>query len=300
MTTTELAPHPVAPSAAAPVISIRGLRKSYGGRTVLDGLDLDVQRGECFALLGPNGAGKTTTIEVLEGVRRRDGGDVLVLGEDPATADRAWRARIGVVSQSEGAGQALSVRETLDHFAHYTATPRPTGQLLAAVGLTEQADTRVRRLSGGQRRRLAVALGVQGRPELVFLDEPTTGMDPVARRQFWHLVRDLRAGGTTVLLTTHYLDEAAELADRVGVIAGGRLVEVAPPAELGAALRRVATVRWREGGDWREVRTETPSLVLRDLLAATPHEVPGLSVTRPGLEDVYLALVGATPGGDPR
>jgi ABC-2 type transport system ATP-binding protein len=280
------------------VISVRGLRKSYGSRTVLDGLDLDVRRGECFALLGPNGAGKTTTIEVLEGVLRRDAGEVRVLGADPAHAGRAWRARIGVVSQGEGAGQALTVRETLDHFAHYTATARPTDELLAAVGLEEQARTRVERLSGGQRRRLAVALGVQGNPELVFLDEPTTGMDPVARRQFWQLVRDLGNGGTTVLLTTHYLDEAAELADRVGVVAGGRLVEVAAPAELGAPLRRLATVRWREDGGWREVRTESPALVLRDLLAGTPHEVPGLSVTRPGLEDVYLQLVGATPGGE--
>ncbi|MCZ2810368.1 ABC transporter ATP-binding protein [Modestobacter sp. VKM Ac-2979] len=300
MTTTEAAPLPTTTGGLTPAVEVRGLRKSYGGKAVLDGLDLEVRRGECFALLGPNGAGKTTTIEVLEGVRRRDAGQVAVLGEDPATAGRAWRARIGVVSQGEGAGQALSVRETLDHFARYTSTPRPTDELLAAVGLEEKADTRVGRLSGGQRRRLAVALGVQGRPELVFLDEPTTGMDPVARRQFWQLVRDLRAGGTTVLLTTHYLDEAAELADRVGVIAGGRLVEVAPPAELGAPLRRQATVRWREDGGWRAVPTETPAAVLRDLLAASPHgEVPGLTVTRPDLEDVYLQLVG-TPGGEPR
>jgi ABC-2 type transport system ATP-binding protein len=300
MTSTQVAPPPTGTAGPTPAVSVRGLRKSYGGRVVLDGLDLDVRRGECFALLGPNGAGKTTTIEVLEGLRRRDAGQVLVLGEDPATAGRDWRARIGVVSQGEGAGQALSVRETLDHFAAYTGTPRPTDELLAAVGLREQAGTRVGALSGGQRRRLAVALGVQGDPELVFLDEPTTGMDPVARRQFWQLVRDLRAGGTTVLLTTHYLDEAAELADRVGVVAGGRLVEVAPPAELGAHLRRRATVRWREDDAWREVRTEAPAAVLRDLLATTPHEVPGLSVTRPSLEDVYLQLVGATPGGDPR
>jgi ABC-2 type transport system ATP-binding protein len=297
MTTTDTATRT---GGALPAVTVRGLQKSYGGRTVLDGLDLDVQRGECFALLGPNGAGKTTTIEVLEGVRRRDAGEVRVLGEDPATAGRAWRARLGVVSQGEGAGQALSVRETLDHFAAYTSTARPTDELLAAVGLEQQADVRVGRLSGGQRRRLAVALGVQGRPELVFLDEPTTGMDPVARRQFWQLVRDLRAGGTTVLLTTHYLDEAAELADRVGVVAGGRLVEVAPPAELGAQLRRQATVRWREDGGWREVRTESPALVLRDLFTTTAHEVPGLSVTRPGLEDVYLQLVGATTGGELR
>src|SRR3954453_12445783 len=243
MTTTQGAPPPTGTVGTTPAVSVRGLRKSYGGRAVLDGLDLEVRAGECFALLGPNGAGKTTTIEILEGVRRRDAGEVLVLGEDPAGAGREWRARIGVVSQGEGAGQALSVRETLDHFAAYTSTPRATGELLAAVGLQEQADVRVGRLSGGQRRRLAVALGVQGRPELVFLDEPTTGMDPVARRQFWQLLRELRADGTTVLLTTHSLDEAAELADRVGVLTDGRLVEVAPPAELGADLRRVATVR---------------------------------------------------------
>ncbi|MGY5884456.1 ABC transporter ATP-binding protein [Modestobacter lacusdianchii] len=296
MTTTEWAP-PAPTTADAPAVVVRGLAKSCGGRAVLDGLDLEVVRGECFALLGPNGAGKTTTIEVLEGVRSRDAGEVQVLGADPATAGRAWRARIGVVSQGEGAAQALTVREALDHFAAYHSRPRPTVELLAAVGLEEKAGTRVGRLSGGQRRRLAVALGVQGRPELVFLDEPTTGMDPVARRQFWQLVRGLRAEGTTVLLTTHYLDEAAELADRVGVIAGGRLVEVAPPAELGAQLRRVATVSWLEGGARRSVRTGAPAAVLRDLLNSTPHEVPGLTVTRPGLEDVYLQLVG-TPGGE--
>lgn len=304
MTTTEVAPLPVGTGQNQPAVTVRGLGKRYGGRAVLDGLDLDVRRGEIFALLGPNGAGKTTTIEILEGVRRRDDGEVTVLGEDPARAGRAWRARIGVVSQGEPAGQALSVREVLDHFAGYHATPRSTADLLEAVGLLEQAAVRVGRLSGGQRRRLAVALGVQGTPELVFLDEPTTGMDPVARRQFWKLVRDLRASGTTVLLTTHYLDEAAELADRVGVVADGRLVEVAPPAELGAALRRQATVSWTENGGRRQVCTENPAAVLRDLLAATPHdEVPGLSVTRPGLEDVYLQLVGAvptTPAGETR
>ena len=298
MTTTELSPPAAATDRAA--LTVRGLRKQYGGRTVLDGLDLDVRPGECFALLGPNGAGKTTTIEILEGVRTRDGGEVTVLGEDPAGAGRTWRSRIGVVSQGEPAGQALSVREALDHFARYHATPRTTADLLEAVGLTEQTGTRVGRLSGGQRRRLAVALGVQGRPELVFLDEPTTGMDPVARRQFWDLVRGLRAEGTTVLLTTHYLDEAAELADRVGVVAGGRLVEVAPPAVLGADLRRTATVSWAWDGTRHEVRTETPAAVLRDLLAGHPDgEVPGLTVTRPSLEDVYLALVAAT-GGETR
>jgi ABC-2 type transport system ATP-binding protein len=289
-----------APVAAVPdddtAVRVRGLVKRYGGRAVVDGVDLDVRPGEVFALLGPNGAGKTTTVEILEGVRRRDAGEVAVLGQDPATAGRTWRDRVGVVGQSTGAGNALTVRETLDHFAHYHAVPRGTAELIDAVGLAEAAGTRVARLSGGQRRRLEVALGVQGRPELLFLDEPTTGMDPVARRRFWELVRGLRAGGTTVVLTTHYLDEAAELADRVGVLAEGRLVDVAPPDELGAELRRVATVRWSEDGAVREVRTATPATVLRDLLAAHPAgEVPGLTVTRPDLEEVYLALVGATP-----
>ncbi|MGY2127599.1 ABC transporter ATP-binding protein [Blastococcus sp. SYSU DS0617] len=292
MTTTQLAPLPASNGPDPAAVTVRGLSKRYGGRPVLDGLDLEVRRGECFALLGPNGAGKTTTIEILEGVRPRDGGDVDVLGEDPAVAGRRWRDRIGVVSQGEGAGPALSVRETLDHFAGYHGSVRPTDELLAAVGLTESAAVRVERLSGGQRRRLAVALGVQGRPELLFLDEPTTGMDPVARRQFWELIRGLRADGTTILLTTHYLDEAAELADRVGVVSGGRLVDVAPPDELGAELRRESTVSWLEAGVRRRVSTEAPAAVLRDLLA-THAEVPDLTVTRPGLEDVYLRLVGA-------
>jgi ABC-2 type transport system ATP-binding protein len=295
MTTTQIAPRfPGTATQTEPAVRMRGLVKRYGGRPVVDGLDLDVARGEVFALLGPNGAGKTTTIEILEGVRRRDGGDVLVLGEDPGCAGRAWRTRVGVVSQAEGAAQDLTVREILDHFAAYHATPRSTPELIAAVGLEDKVRTRVGRLSGGQRRRLAVALGVQGRPELVFLDEPTTGMDPVARRQFWALIRGLRAEGTTVLLTTHYLDEAAELADRVGVIAEGRLVEVASPGELGAVIRRQATVRWLEDGAPREVRTEAPAAVLRDLLAGSvAGDLPGLTVTRPSLEDVYLQLVGA-------
>jgi len=294
MTTTQLAPTAERSGEDEPSVTVRGLGKRYGARTVLDGLDLEVRRGECFALLGPNGAGKTTTIEILEGVRPRDAGEVRVLGEDPALAGRGWRDRIGVVSQGEGAGQALSVRETLDHFAGYHSEARPTAELLSAVGLEESAGVRVERLSGGQRRRLAVALGVQGRPELLFLDEPTTGMDPVARRQFWGLIRGLRADGTTILLTTHYLDEAAELADRVGVVAGGRLVAVAPPDDLGSELRRVSTVSWLEAGARRQVRTDAPSAVLRDLLAVH-GEIPGLSVTRPGLEDVYLQLVGAVP-----
>jgi ABC-2 type transport system ATP-binding protein len=299
MTTTQLEPVPPRAGERDLAVTVRGLGKRYGGKTVLDGLDLEVRRGECFALLGPNGAGKTTTIEILEGVRRRDAGEVRVLGEDPAHAGRTWRDRIGVVSQGEEAGQALSVRETLEHFAGYHGAARATGELLAAVGLEESSGVRVDRLSGGQRRRLAVALGVQGRPELLFLDEPTTGMDPVARRRFWELIRGLRADGTTILLTTHYLDEAAELADRVGVVAGGRLVDVAPPEELGGALRRMSTVSWLEADVRRHVSTESPSAVLRDLLAVH-GEVPGLTVTRPGLEDVYLQLVATAAEGELR
>lgn len=298
MTTT--GPSPLLPRTATdgtPAVRVRGLVKRYGSRAVVDHLDLDVRRGEVFALLGPNGAGKTTTVEILEGVRRRDGGEAIVLGEDPATAGRAWRDRIGVVAQSTGAGQALTVRETLDHFARYHALHRSTDELIEAVDLGDEAGSRVEKLSGGQRRRLEVALGVQGRPELLFLDEPTTGLDPVARRRFWTLVEAMRAEGTTVLLTTHYLDEAAHLADRVGVIRDGVLVEVAPPALLGGELREQATVSWTEAGVTREVVTRAPSSVLRDLLAAHPGgEVPGLTVTRPGLEDVYLRMVGATAG----
>ncbi len=277
-----------------PALRVRGLVKRYGGRAVVDGLDLDVQAGEVFALLGPNGAGKTTTVEILEGLRRRDGGEIRVLGTDPAAGDRTWRARIGVVGQTTGDGNALTVRETLDHFTAYHPRSEDTDELIAAVGLTDSAGTRAARLSGGQRRRLEVALSMQGRPELLFLDEPTTGLDPVARRQFWSVLQRLRSGGTTVLLTTHYLDEAAHLADRVGVIDGGRLVDVAPPDEMGGELRLRSTVRWREDGGFRTVVTTEPAVVLRDLLTTGPRaDLPGLTVTRPSLEEVYLQLVGA-------
>ncbi len=278
---------------------VRGLVKHHGSRTVIDGVDLEVRRGECFALLGPNGAGKTTTVEILAGLRRRDAGEVVVLGEDPATAGRRWRDRVGVVGQTTGAGDALTVRETIAHYAHYHALAVEDLELLDAVGLTGMVRTRVARLSGGQRRRLEVALGVQGRPELLFLDEPTTGLDPVARRQVWTLLEGLRDAGTTVLLTTHYLEEAAHLADRVGVIVDGQLLQVAAPDALGAGLRREATVRWTERGATREVSTPTPAALLRGLLAAAPaDEIPDLTVTRPGLEDVYLRLIGTSPSID--
>jgi ABC-2 type transport system ATP-binding protein len=274
-------------------VRVSGLVKRYEARAAVDGLELSVREGECYALLGPNGAGKTTTIEILEGMRRRDAGDVEVLGVDPERGDRTWRGRIGFVSQSEALVPALTVRETLDHFANYHVRPRESGELIDAVGLADKTGTRVGGLSGGQRRRLAVALGLQGRPELVFMDEPTTGLDPFARRQFWALIQRLRDDGTTVLLTTHYLDEAARLADRVGVLVNGRLVDVAPPAELGGALRDQTTVTWSEHGRYREATTATPSAFLRDLLSRTPDaEVPGLTVTRPTLEDVYLRMIG--------
>ena len=273
-------------------IVARGLLKSYAGRAVVDGIELSIARGECFALLGPNGAGKTTTVEILEGFRRRDAGEVQVLGVDPAHGDRAWRARVGVVGQSVGAPLDLTVREAISHFAAYHAQPRPTDELLASVGLTEAQRTRIPDLSGGQRRRLDVALGVQGRPEVLFLDEPTTGLDPAARRQFWALIEGLRTQGTTILLTTHYLDEAAHLADRVAVIARGKLLETASPDALGAALRLSARVRWTEAGERREVATRTPTETLREILAAHPSgEVPDLAVHRPSLEDVYLAML---------
>ena len=275
-----------------PVIVARGLRKAYAGRAVVDDVDLAIERGECFALLGPNGAGKTTTVEILEGFRRRDGGEVEVLGADPPHGNRAWRARVGVVGQTVGAPLDLTVREAVTHFAEYHAQPRATEELLAAVGLTEAERTRIPDLSGGQRRRLDVALGVQGQPDVLFLDEPTTGLDPAARRQFWSLIKGLRSAGTTILLTTHYLDEAAQLADRVAVIAQGRLLETARPDALGANLRLSATVRWTQDGERREVSTRNPTQTLREILAGHPSgEIPDLAVHRPSLEDVYLAML---------
>ena len=274
-------------------ISVRGLRKSYGGRPAVDGLDLDIRRGEVFALLGPNGAGKTTTVEILEGFRQRDAGEVRVLGVDPARGSRAWRARIGVVLQSTGEFDELTVAEVVGHFANFYPDPDDPAEVIARVGLSGKARARTHSLSGGQKRRLDVALGIIGRPELLFLDEPTTGFDPEARREFWDLIRKLAASGTTIVLTTHYLDEAEALADRVGVIAGGRLVEVAPPAELGGREAAMATVSWRApDGSVQRVETDTPTAVVTELAARFGGEVPGLSVTRPTLEDVYLRMIG--------
>jgi ABC-2 type transport system ATP-binding protein len=273
-------------------ISVRGLVKRYGDRNAVDGLDLDIRRGEIFALLGPNGAGKTTTVEVLEGYRARDGGAVSVLGVDPTDGGRRWKADLGIVLQSGAGDSQLTCLELLRAQAAYYPDPRDPAEVLELVGLTEKAGSRGRTLSGGQRRRLDVALGIVGRPRLLFLDEPTTGFDPEARRQFWSLIRSLRDLGTTMLLTTHYLDEAEELADRVGVIARGRLVEVAVPAELGGRGQAPAVVHWTEDGVRRTAETATPTAFVGELAGRFAGEVPDLAVARPTLEDVYLKMIG--------
>lgn len=273
-------------------ISIRALRKSYGTFDAVRGIDFDVAAGETFALLGPNGAGKSTTIEILEGYRDRSGGEVSVLGADPGKAGTRWKARLGIVLQTSAEAGNASVREQLTHFSRFYPAPRDVDEVIAAVGLTEKAKARVRSLSGGQRRRLDVALGVIGRPELLFLDEPTTGFDPEARRRFWDLIRSLKREGTTILLTTHYLDEAAQLSDRAAVIARGRLVDIGAIGELGGQEARVPIVRWRDAsGSLRSERTETPAALVARLTADTGGEPPELEVVRPSLEDIYLELV---------
>ncbi|WP_173074327.1 ABC transporter ATP-binding protein [Phytohabitans rumicis] len=273
-------------------ITVRGLRKVYGKLAAVDGVDLSVQRGEVFALLGPNGAGKTTTVEILEGYRKRDGGDVSVLGIDPRDAGPDWRSRIGIVLQSTGEFEELTVNEVVSHFAHYYPHADDPAKVIDRVGLGEKRTAKAKTLSGGQQRRLDVALGIIGRPELLFLDEPTTGFDPAARREFWDLVRDLAAAGTTILLTTHYLDEAEALANRVGVIARGRLVEVSTPATLGGRNTAKATVRWQASGRPRQEDTDTPSALVVDLAREYGGEVPELIVSRPTLEDTYLRMIG--------
>jgi len=287
--------HEHSSSVADPVevaISVRGLRKTYGDHAAVAGVDLDIARGEIFALLGPNGAGKTTTVEILEGYRRRDAGEVSVLGVDPAKADARWKSQIGIVLQSKGGDSELTVAETVRVQASYFADPRPVEDAIQLVGLTEKLKARASSLSGGQQRRLDVALGIVGRPRLLFLDEPTTGFDPEARRQFWELIRQLRELGTTMLLTTHYLDEAEALADRVGVIAAGRIVEVGVPAELGGRHLAPARVRWLEDGQHREETTATPTAVIQTLSQRLGGEIPELAVLRPSLEDIYLQMIG--------
>ncbi|MFI6231883.1 ABC transporter ATP-binding protein [Micromonospora echinospora] len=274
-------------------ISVRGLRKAYGGNVAVAGVDLAVRRGEVFALLGPNGAGKTTTVEILEGYRQRDAGEVHVLGVDPAHPTPDWRSRVGMVLQGTGEFDELTVAEVVGHFAAFYPDADDPAKVIERVGLTGKAKARTHTLSGGQKRRLDVALGIVGRPELLFLDEPTTGFDPEARREFWELIRDLNAAGTTILLTTHYLDEAEALADRVGVIAAGRVVEVAPPSRLGNRQEAVATVSWRTpDGVVESTESATPTALVAELAARYGGEVPGLTVTRPTLEDVYLRMIG--------
>ncbi|MFJ5233537.1 ABC transporter ATP-binding protein [Kitasatospora sp. NPDC088391] len=273
-------------------IHARGLRKRYGDTLAVDSVDLDVQHGEIFALLGPNGAGKTTTTEMLEGFRSRDGGELSVLGEDPAKAGSAWRSRIGIVLQDSKDFADLSVAEVVHHFTAYYPSPRDADEVIEAVGLTEKRKTHAAALSGGQRRRLDVALGIIGNPELLFLDEPTTGFDPEVRRKFWALIAGLRSSGTTILLTTHYLDEVEFLADRVGVVSSGRVIDVSTPERLGDRHLAPATVRWIGQDGPQELQTATPTRTIAELGARFGGEVPELTVTRPSLEDIYLQMIG--------
>ena len=272
-------------------VHVRGLSKAYGQTCAVADLDLDVGYGEIFAILGPNGAGKTTTIEILEGHRKRDAGQVRVLGKDPGTAGRSWRAKIGIVLQEASDFGVLTVSETVSMFAKCYGKARIPGEVLELVGLRAVSGAKVRTLSGGQRRRLDVALGIVAMPEVLFLDEPTTGFDPEARRQFWDLIRLLARDGTTILLTTHYLDEAATLADRVAVIADGRVVAVDSPAQLTGYVNTAATVRWMEGDEVHVVLTDHPTDLIRQR-STDGRELSQLTVTRPTLEDAYLQLIG--------
>lgn len=277
------------------VIEVQGLHKSYADTKAVDGIDLTIAHGEIFALLGPNGAGKTTTVEILEGFRKADSGSISVLGFDPARRgiqSRIWRNRIGIVLQSTADAGDLSVIETLSHFAKYYSKARDVDEVITSVGLDEKRNALIRTLSGGQRRRLDVGLGIIGSPELLFLDEPTTGFDPEARRAFWSLIESLRKGGTTILLTTHYLDEAEALADRVAVITRGKILEVSTPAQLGGRASAKARVQWKSNGIMQEELTDNPTEVVRKLSAQFPGEVPELQVLRPSLEDIYLSMIG--------
>jgi ABC-2 type transport system ATP-binding protein len=291
------------------VISIRGLRKSYGDFEAVRGIDLEVRAGEVFAFLGPNGAGKTTTVEILEGYRDRSGGEVEVLGEDPQRGGRAWRERIGIVLQSCRLDPYLTVRESLGLYAGYYRAPRPVDEVIELVGLEDKADARARGLSGGQQRRLDVGMALIGDPELLFLDEPTTGFDPQARRQAWDVIGGLRDLGKTIFLTTHYMDEAQRLADRVTIIAGGEIVATGTPEDLGDRENQPATIKFKlptgvaageipgggEVGEDGEVllSTTSPVATLNELTGwalGRGVDLDGLEVTRPTLEDIYLEL----------
>jgi ABC-2 type transport system ATP-binding protein len=300
-------------STGEPVVAIEGLRKRYGQLDAVVGVDLEVYRGEIFAFLGPNGAGKTTTVEILEGFRTRSEGKVSVLGVDPAHGDAAWRNRVGAVLQESQPEPGLTVRECLQLYAGYYAEPREIGETIALVGLEEKADTLGEQLSGGQRRRLDVALALIGDPELIFLDEPTTGFDPSARRTAWSVIDGLRSLGKTVFLTTHYMDEAEQLADRIAIIAAGRIVATGTPTTLGGRNRMAATIRFTlpdlthrgdlppelrelavgEDGQRLTLATETPLIHVRalaDWALARGFDLPDLDVRRPALEEVYLEL----------
>ena len=282
-------------TSSSAAISVRGLRKSYGGVEVVAGIDLEVARGEIFTILGPNGAGKSTTVEILEGYRKADSGELLVLGENPsapASGDRAWRDRIGIVLQSVSDAGDLTVAETVHHFARYYTKAKDPDRVIELVGLTEKSKSKVATLSGGQRRRLDVALGIIGSPEILFLDEPTTGFDPEARRAFWDLIRTLRDEGTTILLTTHYLDEAQALADRVAVMLKGKIIEIATPELLGGRAEALAVIRWSEDGSMKQAESATPTEFVRQLSERIGGEIPDLSVNRPSLEDIYLRMIG--------
>jgi len=275
--------------------------KKYDDFTALAGVSVEVATGECLAILGPNGAGKTTLTEILEGYRKRDSGNAEVLGVDPGRATSAWRAKLGIVLQNASDLADLTVEETVTHFARYYPNPADPAQVIAAVGLTDKAGSRNGKLSGGQRRRLDVALGIIGNPEVLFLDEPTTGFDPEARREFWGLIERLKSEGTTILLTTHYLDEAQFLADRVAVIARGQIVAQGEPDSIGN--RGEAIVTWSEGSHEMRESTDEPTAFISRLAARFDSEIPNLSVRRASLEDAYLELIAQDRGsvrGDQR
>ena len=316
--TLERQAFPVAVEAAAPAVSVHGLRKAYGSVEAVRGIDLEIWPGEIFALLGPNGAGKTTTVEILEGYRSRDDGEVRVLGCDPAGERSRLKPRIGIVLQSTGVEPYLRVRETLEMYASYYTHPRPVDEVLELVGLTGKRNERVARLSGGQQRRLDMAIAFAGDPELLFLDEPTTGFDPSARREAWEVVKNLASLGKTVVLTTHFMDEAEYLADRVVVIAAGQVVAQGSPATLGARHRARARVHYQlpagvspppgfrpsATGDLVEASMDNPVVELHELTGWALErgiDLEGLEVTRPSLEDIYLDLTrtGASHNASP-
>lgn len=282
--------------AVSAAIEVVDLRKSYGEHQAVAGISLTIERGEIYAILGPNGAGKTTTVEILEGFRERDSGSVSVLGSDPGALGAhgaAWRNKIGIVLQSTSDAAELTVAETIHHFSHYYSNPKSPDSVIELVGLEDKRDAKIRTLSGGQRRRVDVALGIIGSPEILFLDEPTTGFDPEARRAFWDLIRTLKAEGTTILLTTHYLDEAEALADRVAVINAGKIIEIATPATLGGRNVAQASISWVENGEVQKRLSKNPTQDVLEIATRFNGDIPELTVTRPSLEDIYLQMIGA-------